>query len=101
VRFRSYGFNSIELNSNEINKYTKTTYGYIDKTNNIDTIDMELDIINVNTDDIDNDIERLKEQRDYYYHVSKYWYEQAYQLYYYYEQYIYHLYNNEYNLVQI
>ena len=48
-----------------------------------------------------NDINKIKEQRDYFYNLSYYWYYQMSYLYQYYEQYIHSLYNNQYNYVQM
>jgi len=85
------GFDSIELGKND---------------------DMEMEIgeswiidINSTSNEKKNDeqvyMEYLNKERHYYYNLSCYWYEQMNESIKYYENYIYQLYNNQYNYIQI
>jgi len=85
-----YGFDSVELNDEKMNENYSSC--------NIE-VDMDMDINEIcNTDD---DVEKLRQERNYYYELSYYWYYQACSLKHYYEQYYHQMYNNQYNFIQI
>lgn len=81
------GFDSIELGKN-------------------DDMDMDVGIVINSTSNEEKNheqlyIENLNKERYYYYNLSYYWYEQINNLMKYYENYIYQLYNNQYNYIQM
>lgn len=92
---KEYGYDSIEIDNNQSDK---TYENSISHDNSCQAIDFDI----MNDEDYNtNDINKLKEQRDYYYNLSYYWYYQMSYLYQYYEQYMYSYYNNQYNYLQM
>ena len=87
---QEYGYVSIELDENKTNEIIHD-----------DSIEYDMDYINYIQEFNTNDINKIKEQRDYFYNLSYYWYYQMSYLYQYYQQYIHSLYNNQYNYVQM
>lgn len=101
----TFDFQTDDTNNNVINdyEYSSINLDHTNKKDDIDTIydiDMDMDMEIDDMNDINN-LELLSEQRDYYYHLSYYWYNQVCDLIQYYENYYYTLYNNQYNYIQI